>query len=94
VAGKVWVDKKDFGWIKVEGQVTQSFSMGLFVARVQRGSSIILKQTNVGDKVWVPERLEMRANARIFLLKSLAIERIFTFSDYRSGTDSSYSVSR
>jgi hypothetical protein len=34
VEGKLWVDKSDFGWIKVEGQVTQSFSMGLFVARV------------------------------------------------------------
>jgi len=38
------VDKSDFGWIKVEGQVTQSSSMGLFVARVQRGSHIILEQ--------------------------------------------------
>jgi hypothetical protein len=34
---KLWVDKRDFGWVKVDGQVTQSFSMGLFVARVQRG---------------------------------------------------------
>ncbi|HVS88331.1 MAG TPA: transposase, partial [Candidatus Acidoferrum sp.] len=29
VEGKLWVDKQDFGWIKVDGQVTQSFSMGL-----------------------------------------------------------------
>ena len=42
VAGKLWVDKQDFAWIKVDGEVTQSFSMGLFVARVQRGSHIIL----------------------------------------------------
>ncbi len=40
VEGKLWVDKQDFGWIKVDGQVTQSFSMGLFVARVQRGSHV------------------------------------------------------
>src|ERR1700747_822279 len=44
VEGKLWVDKSDFGWIKVEGQVTQSFSMGLFVARVQRGSRLFLRR--------------------------------------------------
>jgi hypothetical protein len=94
VEGKFWVDKQDFGWIKVDGQVTQSFSMGLFVARVQRGSHIILEQTCVGDDVWVPRRLEVRASARILFLKSLDIDRILTYSDYRPAGDGSYSVSR
>jgi hypothetical protein len=83
VEGKLWVDKQDFGWVKVDGEVTQSFSMGLFVARVQRGSHIILEQTCVGDAVWVPKRLELRASARIL-----------TYSDYRRATDGPYSVSR
>jgi hypothetical protein len=95
VEGKLWVDKQDFGWIKVDGEVTQSFSMGLFVARVQRGSHIIMEQTCVGDAVWVPKRLEMRASATILFLKSLDIDRILTYSDYRRpATDGSYSVSR
>ena len=94
VEGKLWIDKLDFGWIKVEGQVTQSFSMGLFVARVQRGSRIVLEQTNVGDAVWVPQRLEVRGSARILFLKSLTVERIFTYSDYRLEADGPYSVSR
>jgi hypothetical protein len=29
-------------------------------ARVQRGSSIVLEQKNVGGAVWVPQRLEVR----------------------------------
>ena len=94
VEGKLWVDKSDFGWIKVEGQVTQSFSMGLFVARVQRGSQIILEQTNVGNAVWMPERLEVRASAKILFLKGLDIERILTYSDYCPEADCPYSVSR
>jgi hypothetical protein len=94
VEGKLWVDKQDFGWIKVDGEVTQSFSMGLFVARVERGSHMILEQTNVGDGVWVPKRIEMRASARILFLKSLDLDRILTYSDYRLATDGSYSVSR
>jgi hypothetical protein len=94
VGGKLWIDKQDFGWIKVDGQVTQSFTMGLFVARVQRGSHIILEETCVGDGIWMPRRLEIRASARIFFLKSLDIDRILTYSDYRPAAESSYSVSR
>ena len=94
VEGKLWVDKQDFGWIKVDGQVTQSFSMGLFVARVDRGSRIIMEQTSVGDGVWVPKRIEIRATARILFLKSLGIDRILTYSDYRPAADGPYSVSR
>jgi hypothetical protein len=94
VEGKLWVDMQDFGWIKVDGQVTQPFSMGLFVARVQPGSHIILEQTCVGDAVWVPKRLEVRAGARILLLKSLDIDRVLTYFDYRAAADGPYSVSR
>jgi hypothetical protein len=94
VEGKLWVDKQDFGWTKVDGEVTQSFSMGIFVARVLRGSHIILEQTCVGDAVWVPKRLEMRASARILFLKSLDIERVLTYSNYVQAADGAYSVSR
>ncbi len=94
VEGKLWVDKEDFGWVKVDGQVTQAFSMGLFVARVQRGSHIMLEQTCVGDSVWVPKRLEVRAGARIFFLKSLDIDRILTYSDYRSEAGSLFSTNK
>ena len=94
VEGKLWVNKQDFGWVKVDGEVTQSFSIGLLVARVQRGSHIIMEQTCVGDAVWVPKRLEMKASARILLLKSLDLERILTYSDYHPAADGPYSVSR
>lgn len=94
VQGKLWVDKQDFGWVKVDGEVTQSFSMGLFVARVQRGSHILLEQTCLGDGVWVPKRLEVRASARIFFLKSLELDRILTYSDYRAAADGQYSVKK
>ena len=94
VEGKLWVDKQDFGWLKVDGQVTQSFSIGLLVARVQRGSHIIMEQTCVGDAVWVPLRLEMRASATILFLKSLDVERILTYSDYRPASEGAYSASR
>ncbi len=94
VEGKLWVDKRNFGWIKVDGQVTRAFSIGLFVARVQRGSHIILEETCVGDDVWVPSRVEVRASARILFVKSLDIQRVLTYSDYRPAVGGPYSVSK
>jgi hypothetical protein len=94
VEGQLWIDKQDYGWIKVDGEVTQSFSMGLFVAHMQRGARIILEQTCVGESVWVPKRLQMRFSAKILLLKSLNIDRILTYSDYRPEADSPSSVCR
>ena len=83
VAGKLWVDKQDFGWIKVDGQVIQPFSMGLFLVRLLRGSRITMEQTRVDDGIWMPERIEVRAAARIFFVKSLVIDRVLTYSEYR-----------
>jgi hypothetical protein len=83
VEGKLWIDKQDLGWIKVDGQVTQPFSMGLFLARVQRGSHITMEQTRVADGIWMPERIEVRASAKILFLKSLVFDKILTYSDYR-----------
>lgn len=56
--------------------------MGLFVARVQRGSHVILEEVRIGDEVWVPKRMEVRASAKILFLKSLEIDRTLTYSDY------------
>jgi len=82
VAGKLWVDKQDLGWIKVDGQVIQPFSMGLFLVRLLRGSHILMEQTRVDGGIWMPERIEIRAAAKIFFVKSLMIDRVLTYSEY------------
>ncbi len=81
--GKLWVDKQDLGWIKADGQVIQSFSIGLFLARVLRGSHITMEQIRVDGGIWVPEHVEIRAAAKIFFIKSLVIDRVLSFSEYR-----------
>ena len=40
VAGKLWADKQDLGWIRVAGQVIHPFSVGLFLLRLLGGSQI------------------------------------------------------
>jgi len=83
VAGKLWVDKQDLGWIKVEAQVIHPFYMGLFLVRLLRGSQINMRQTRVNDGIWMPERVEVQAVAKIFFVKSFSIDRVMAFSDYK-----------
>lgn len=83
--GKLWVDKQNFGWIKANGQVIEPFSLGLFVLRLLPGSRIAMEQTRVEDGNWVPERVEVRAAARIFIMKTLVIDRVLTYSEFRLG---------
>lgn len=82
VAGKMWVDKQDFGWVKVDGQVIQPFSIGLVLVRLLRGSQITMEQTRIDNGIWMPDRVEVRAEARIFLIKSLMIDRVLVYSEY------------
>jgi hypothetical protein len=83
VKGKLWVDKEDFGWIKADGQVTQPFSIGLFLARVLPGSHITMEQTRIGDGFWMPRHIEIRAAAKILFIKSLIIDKVLSYSEYR-----------
>ena len=83
VQAKFWVDKQDLGWIKVDALVIQPFSMGLFLVRLLRGSEIKMEQTRVDDGIWMPERVQVRATAKILFVKSLVIDRVLTYSEYR-----------
>ncbi len=82
VAGKLWVDKQDFGWVKVNGYVVAPFSMGLFFARALRGSHITMEQTHLDEGLWMPRHIEVRAAAKILFIKSLVIDRVLTYSEY------------
>ena len=83
VAGKLWVDKQDLGWIKVDAQVIHPFSMGLFLVRLLRGAQIKMEQTRLDGGLWMPARVEVRAEAKILFVKSLVIDRVMIFSEYK-----------
>jgi hypothetical protein len=42
-----------------------------------------MEQTRVDGGIWMPERVEVRAAAKIFFVKSLVIDRILTYSEYK-----------
>ncbi len=83
VTGKLWVDQQDYGWVKVDATVTEPFSMG-FVARIQRGSHIYFEQTHVADGIWLPKKIEVKAEAKVFFFLKYNTEEAITYSNYRA----------
>ena len=82
--GRFWVDQQDHQIVKVEAEVIDTISVGLFLVRVAKGSRATLELTQVGDGVWLPDRLQVFASARLGLLKALRIEQTVHYSRYRS----------
>src|SRR4029077_13276563 len=70
--------------VKVEVKVIDTISMGLFLVRVAKGSHATLELTSVRDGVWLPDRLQVFASARLGLLKAVRIEQTVRYSRYSS----------
>jgi hypothetical protein len=82
--GRFWVDQQDHQIVKVEVEAIETISVGLFLVRIAQGSRATLELTRVTDGVWLPDRLEVLASARLGLLKSLRIEERVNYSRYNS----------
>jgi hypothetical protein len=80
--GRFWVDQQDHQIVKVEAEVIENIWMGLFLVRVAKGSRATLELACVTGGVWVPDRLQVFASARLGLLKALRIEQRVRYSRY------------
>jgi len=83
VKGRLWIDKQDYQWIKVEMETTGPVSFGGFIVRLQKGGHLIMEQTRVNSEVWLPKRVWIDASARIVLVKGFHKSLDITFSDYK-----------
>lgn len=83
IRGKMWIDKQDFQWVRVEAETTATISWGLFLARLNPGAKLVLEQTRVNDEVWLPKREYVVGNGRIGLVKRLSEDQEITWNDYK-----------
>ena len=83
VRAKVWIDKADYQWVRLEAQTTDVISWGLFLARLNPGAKLVFEQTCVNDEVWLPKRETISGSGRVGLLKRVALEQELTWSNYR-----------
>ena len=80
---RVWIDQAQKQWVKLDIQCIDTVSVGLFLARVHRGSNIQIEQTRVNDEVWLPRHVALKLDARIALFKGLNISEDAAYSDYK-----------
>jgi hypothetical protein len=81
--GKVWIDKSELQWVKVEAELIGPISFGLGLVRIAPGFTLRFEQTRVNDEVWLPASGSIKGNGRLALLKSLYVEEVFRFQDYK-----------
>lgn len=80
---RFWIDQQDYTWSKLRGEITDTISFGLVIARLHKGSQFELQQMRVNDEVWLPQKFDVRLDARVALLKTLNADVQVTYSDYR-----------
>jgi hypothetical protein len=81
--GRVWIDKDDTQWAKLDIECIDTVSFGLFLARFHKGSRIMIEQTRVNNEVWLPKHVAVKLDVRVALLKDLNVEEDQTFRDYK-----------
>jgi hypothetical protein len=66
MAGKLWVDKNEYQWVKVSAEVTKPVSFYGFFAKVGPGTRFELEQEPVADNLWLPKHFSVHVNATAF----------------------------
>ena len=80
---RVWIDRAENQWVKLDAHCIDTVSFGLFIARIHKGSRILIDTTRVNDEVWLPRRVALRVDARLALLKNFNVDEEISYKDYR-----------
>ncbi|MFN3325683.1 MAG: hypothetical protein ACK5AZ_19480 [Bryobacteraceae bacterium] len=81
--GKLWVEKNEYQWVKLEAEAIETVSFGWFIARLGKGSAVEFQQTRLKDELWAPSYARIRVNGRLALVKRLAGEAEVTYRNHR-----------
>jgi hypothetical protein len=81
--GRIWIDKDEAQWAKLDIECIDTVSLGLFLARFHKGSRIVIEQTRINNEVWLPKHVAVKVDVRVALLKDFRVEEDQTFRDYK-----------
>jgi len=81
--GRVWIDKADLQLSKLNVEAIDTVSIGLFLARIHKGTRFLLEQTRVNEEVWLPQHVTFKVDARVALLKGFNVDGDQTYRDYK-----------
>ena len=83
IRGKLWIDKAEYQWVRLEAETTDTIAFGLFIARLNPGAKLVFEQTRINDEIWLPRREFVSGSGRLGLVKKIAIEQELMWSNYR-----------
>lgn len=81
--GRVWIDQSDLQLAKLDIEAIDTVSVGWVLARIHKGTRVMLEQTRVNDEVWLPEHVTFKLDARVALFKGYLMDGEQTYSDYK-----------
>lgn len=82
IKARLWIDKQEYQWVKVQAETTEAITFGLFLARLGPGATLQFEQKRINDEVWLPSRADIRLDARA-LFKKLRGDIEVTYTDYK-----------
>ena len=85
VRGTIWIDEQSSQLAKVDGSVTEDFSIALFLAKVYKGSHFMQERYEVAPGVWEPTFEQYDFDGRKFGVPFSIHERTFYFDYKRVG---------
>ena len=81
--GKIWIDKNEYQWVKMQAETIDTVSFGFFLFRLHKGSTLSFEQTRVNEEIWLPRHIAVDASARVALMMNAEFQQETTFSNYR-----------
>jgi hypothetical protein len=83
IEAKIWIDKEDIQWAKAEAKVLDTISIGWILARFGPGATMLLEQTRLSDKYWLPSQIDVNGDAKILLVKNRPVRERMIYSDFK-----------
>jgi hypothetical protein len=80
---RAWIDQAESQWVKLDAECVDTVSLGWFLARIHKGSRLLIDQTRVNDEVWLPRHVAIKVDVRVALLKNFNVEADVTYRDYK-----------
>jgi hypothetical protein len=83
LAGRIWIDKAEAQWVKLDITAIDTISVGFVLARIHKGTHVVVELTQVNDEVWLPKSVRFHIDARVALLKSYDEDVEDVYRDYK-----------
>src|ERR1051325_11434966 len=85
--GKLWIDSREYQWVKVRAYVFRSVPVEFFIADVRPGTEFMLEQAPQQPGIWLPTHFMTKVRATALWLWSKNYTEDETYFDYRRAID-------